>query len=469
MKSRRTNRRDFITKSALAATGLSLGLNSISAAGSGFLGANDKIRVGFIGVGNRGSQLLKLFMSQPDCEIAALCDLYEPYLMRDYSRVDKRYTEGSLGKGGQIPKMGESFKNTVTRYNDYRKLLDDKSIDAVCIATPDHWHALQTIDALRAGKDVYVEKPLTQTIHEGRMMVKTQEDLKRVVAVGLNRRGNSLYQKLAKELNSGKIGKITVGRAAHINNMFPNGIGKLSPEAPPKDLNWDMWLGPRAFIPYKYNIAPYTFRWWSDYSSQMGNWGVHYMDVIRWLMGEKAPVAISAHGGKYVLDDDSTIPDTLQVTFEFASGSIILFSDYEVNSGPISTFGEIELRGTKGTLMANENAYKIVPATKGQFQTWDKLMDPEEYENVNRLLDDGSSAESTTALIRNFLDCIKSRKTPLCSLEEGHRSTSFAHLANIALATKTRLFWDADKELFTNSPEANKLLHYEYRKPWKLL
>jgi predicted dehydrogenase len=468
MKNNITSRRDFIAKTTLAATGLSFGLNTIPANGLGAPGPNDKIRVGFIGVGNRGTQLLRLFMAQPDCEVAALCDLYEPYLQRDYSKVDSRYTQGPLGKGGQIPKMGEKFPNNVTRYNDYRKLLEDRSIDAVCIATPDHWHALQTIDAIKSGKDVYVEKPLTATIHEGRSMVNAQVAGKRVVAVGLNRRGNAVYQKLSGIMSSGKLGKLTIGRAAHINNMFPDGIGKFSPEAPPKDFNWDMWLGPRPYIPYKYNIAPYTFRWWSDYSSQMGNWGVHYMDVIRWMMGERAPVAISAHGGKYVLNDDSTIPDTLQVTFEFASGSIIMFSDFEANSGSMVPFGEIEIRGTKGTVLAHEGAYKIVPATRGQFQTWDKLIEAEEYENVNRALDDGSSAESTSTLIRNFLDCIKSRQTPLCSLEEGHRSTSFAHLANIALATKTRLLWDADKEQFTNSTEANNLLHYEYRKPWKL-
>ncbi len=468
MYSKRTNRRDFIAKTTLAATGLSLGLNSVSANGLRIPGANDKIRMGFIGIGNRGSQLLKLFMTQPDCEVAALCDIYEPYLLRDYSKVDKRYTDGFLGKGGQIPKMGEIFSGKVTRYDDYRKLLEDKSIDAVCIATPDHWHALMTIDAIKAGKDVYVEKPLTATIHEGRSMVNTQVAHNRIVAVGLNRRGNPVYQKLSGIMREKRLGKVTVGRAAHVNDMYPNGIGKMNPEAPPRDFNWDMWLGPRAFIPYKYNIAPYTFRWWSDYSSQMGNWGVHYMDVIRWMMGEKAPVAVSAHGGKYVLDDDSTIPDTLQVTFEFASGSLILFSDYEANSGGMVPFGEIEIRGTKGTLLANESAYRIVPAKHGQFQSWDRLIEPEEYENVNRVLDDGSSAESTTALIRNFLDCIRSRQTPLCSLEEGHRSTSFAHLANIALATRTRLLWDADKEIFTNSSEANKLLHYEYRKPWKL-
>ncbi len=463
-----TNRRNFITKSTIAATGLSLGLKNFSSANPSIKGANDKIRVGFIGVGNRGSQLLKLFMLQPDCEVAALCDIYEPYLMRDRSKLDKRYTEGFLGKDGRIPKLDEVFTGKVTRYTDYRKLLEDKTIDAVCIATPDHWHAIITIDAVKAGKDVYVEKPLTQTIHEGRAMVNAQAETKRVVAVGLNRRGNSLYQKLAKEMHAGKIGKITVGRAAHVNNMFPDGIRKLNPEAPPKDFNWDMWLGPRAFIPYKYNIAPYAFRWWADYSSQIGNWGVHYMDVIRWLMNERAPIAVTAHGGKYVLNDDSTIPDTLQVTFEFASGALIIFSDYEASSGAVTTFGEIELRGTKGTLLASESAYKIQPTRAGQFQSWNRLIEPEEFENKDRPLDDGSSADSTGALIRNFLDCIKSRQTPLCPLEEGHRSTSFAHLGNIALATKTRLTWDADKEIFTNSAEANKLLHYEYRKPWKL-
>jgi predicted dehydrogenase len=466
---KKPSRRKFIAQSTAAATGLILGVQGFASAHPRILGANDKVRVGFIGVGNRGTQLLRLFMTQSDCEVTALCDVYEPYLLRDNSKVDKRYTEGYLGKGGQIPKMGEVFNGKVKRYSDYRKLLEDKDIDAVCIATPDHWHALQMIDAVNAGKDVYVEKPLTVTIHEGRSMVRAQAETKKVVSVGLNRRGNVLYQKLASELRSGKLGKMTVGRAAHVNNMFPDGIGKMGAAEPPKDLNWDMWLGPRAFRPYQFNIAPYTFRWWQDYSSQMGNWGVHYMDVTRWLMGERAPIAVSAHGGKYVLDDDSTIPDTLQVTFEFASGSIIMFSDYEANSGSMMPFGEIEIRGTKGTLQANENAYKILPARRGQFQTWDSLIEAEEFENQNRMLDDGSSAVSTTTLIRDFLDCIKSRNTPLCPLEEGHRSTSFAHLANIALATKSRLEWDAEKEVFINNNEANKMLHYEYRKPWSLV
>ena len=460
------NRREFMAKSAFAAGGITLGINAPGATESNrIIGANEKIRMGFIGIGNRGSQLLELFMQNKDVEIAAVCDIYEPYLLRDRSKVDPRYL---ADRAGQVPKMGEKFPNKPTLYNDFRKLLDDKTIDAVCIATPDHWHAIMMIEAVKAGKDVYVEKPLTQTIHEGRTMVNVWKASKQVVAVGLNRRGNNVYRKLAKEIASGKIGQVTVGRAARISNMFPNGIGKLMPEQPPKDFNWDMWLGPRAFRPYQYNMAPYMFRWWGDFSSQMGNWGVHYMDAMRWMMGEVAPVAISAHGSKYVLDHDGDIPDTMQVTFEFASKKMISFSIFETSGGEILPYGEIELRGTKGNVLASQDGYRIIPAKKGQFQNWNKQIEAEEFNVEGKELSDGSSSFATDALIRNFLDCIKTREVPLCSLEDGHRSTSFAHLANIAIATRERLQWDPEKEKFTNSDAANKLLHYEYRKPWKL-
>jgi predicted dehydrogenase len=464
---KQTSRREFLTKSALAAAGVTLGVNSLNASEyNRVTGSNGKIRMGFIGLGNRGSQLLAAFMKSPDVEIAAFCDVYEPYILRDRSKVDPRYIKEL---GGQIPRMGEAFPGKVKLYSDYRKLLEDKDIDAVCIATPDHWHAIMTIDALSAGKDIYCEKPLTITIREGRMMVEAQAGTKQIVAVGLNRRGNANYQKLSKEIPAGKIGKVTMARAARINNMFPSGIGRMKPEQPPKDLNWDMWLGPRAFRPYQYNISPYKFRWWSDYSSQMGNWGVHYMDVMRWMMGETAPVAITAHGGKFAVDDDRDIPDTMEVTYEFASGSIMTFSIVEAAAGPgMFQYGEVELRGTKGTLFADENGHRIFGSKPGQFQSWTTQVENESFDSKNMQLPDGSSGDSTGAVVRNFIDCVKSRNTPYCTLEEGHRSTSFAHLANIALAVKMRLEWDPVKEVFKNSEAANKLLHYEYRKPWKL-
>jgi len=462
----KTSRREFIARTGLVTAGVALGAPSLDASVyRRIAGANEKINVGFIGIGNRGSQLLELFMKQQDAQIAAFCEIYEPYLMRDRNMVEPRYINDL---GSSVPGMGEKIPNKVERYNDFRKLLDNRDIDAVVIATPDHWHAIQMISAVRAGKDVYVEKPLTATIHEGRAMVNAQAETNRVVAVGLNRRGAASYQKLAGEISSGKMGKISVGKAFRINNMYPDGIGKMSPETPPKDLNWDMWLGPRAYRPYQYNISPYKFRWWSDYSSQMGNWGVHYMDVIRWMMGEKAPVAISAVGGKFVVKDDRTIPDIMEVTFEFASGAIITFTINEASSGGLFQFGEIELRGTIGTINANENGYRIVPTKNGQFQKFNNTLNAEEFNIKDAQLPEGISGDSTGNLVKNFLDCIKSRSTPLCSIEDGHRSTSFAHLANIALATKTRLLWDPEKEIFTNSEEANNLLHYKYREPWKL-
>ena len=457
----KNNRRAFIRRSAVTTTGVSLGLHVLGApAIVSAQGANDRIRMGFIGVGNRGSQLLENFMSNRDVDIAAFCDVYEPYLTRDRTRVHKRFLD-ELGE--RIPQMGETFPSKVDTYKDFRKVLDRKDIDAVCIATPDHWHAIQAIMAMEAGKDVYVEKPLTITIHEGRRMVEAAKRTGRIVQVGLNRRGSTLYQELATRVRAGDIGKVTVARAYHISNMYPDGIGNARQEEPPDGFDWDMWLGPRERRPFQYNIHPYRFRWWSQYSSQMGNWGVHYLDVIRWLIGEQAPSAVTAHGGRYVLKDDRTIPDTMEVTFEFASGAVALFGIYEASGGEVFPVRgtEVEFRGTLANLFTNERSYQIEPCGNGQFQTRTITMEPEEKRP--------EQAENTTGnMVRNFLDCVKSRERCWCDLEEGHRSTTFAHLANIALETGTRIEWDARNERITNNAKANDLLHYRYRKPWTL-
>jgi predicted dehydrogenase len=420
--------------------------------------------MGFIGVGNRGTQLLDRFVEQPDVELGALSDVYEPYATRELSKVHPRWVAS-----GRTPRGAGPRPPNVAVHRDFRELLARTDVDAVCIATPDHWHAIQTIEAMEAGKDVYVEKPLTITLREGRRMVEVQERTGRVVQVGLNRRGSPVYRKLAPMVRDGLIGKVSVARAYRVSDMSPDGIGRLSPEDPPPGFDWDLWLGPRAVRPYQYNIAPYYFRWWKDYSSQMGNWGVHYMDAIRWMIGEQAPVAISAHGSKSALNDDRDIPDTMEVTFELPAGTMVVFGIYEASGGPGLPHGEIELQGTKGTLYVSERGYRIRPARPGQFQTWDRLMEPLEYEHEEKASSaDVGEGDSTVHLIRDFLDCVKSRGTPLCPLEEGHRSTSFAHLANIALETKSRIEWDPAAERVANVPAANDLLHYEYRQPWSL-
>ena len=454
-----SDRRKFIKHSALSTAGLAISTRVFSAPYSQkVIGSNDKIRIGFIGLGNRGSQLLNWFMKNKDVEVAAYCDVYEPYTLRDRSIVSKKYL-----RMGKVPKMNEKLVANVIRYKDYRKLLEQKDIDAVCIATPDHWHALQTINSFQADKHVYVEKPLTNTIKEGQEMIKAQKKFGKICAVGLNRRGSPIYQKLVKEVQRGLIGKVTTARAQRTSNMYPDGIGIFKPESPPKDFDWNMWLGPRAFKPYQYNIAPYFFRWWKEYSSQMGNWGVHYMDVIRWMMGESAPVAITASGGKYAVEDDRNIPDTMEVLFEMPSKSIIKFSIHEANGGGGIDGGEVELNGTKGNLIASQNGYKISPSKPGQFQSWTQPLEPlkKEFKGIG-------SNDSTENLIRNFLDCIKNGREPICPLEEGHRSTCFAHLANISLELDQRIEWDPVKEKIINNSKANDYLHYEYRAPWKL-
>ncbi len=459
MKAQNTSRRTFLKKSAMTATGVTLAMQTMGAPlVKNVLGANDKIRMGFIGVGNRGSQLLSRFMKNKDVDVVALCDVYEPYTLRDRSRVNKRWLKEL---GGRIPRMGEKFDHKVDTYSDFRKLLERKDIDAVCIATPDHWHALQTIMACEAGKDVYVEKPLTITILEGRRMIEAAKRTNRIVQVGLNRRGSTIYQELARQVGGGSIGKVSVARAYRISNMYPDGIGHVQPESPPVGFDWDMWLGPRSFRPYQYNIAPYRFRWWKDYSSQMANWGVHYLDLIRWLIGEQAPRAVTAVGGKYILQDDRTIPDTMEVTFEFPSGAVAIFGVYEAAGGKMFPYGEVEFRGTLANLYASARGYRIEATEDGQFQDRGALT-----ESVRKDLD--PSEDITVNLIRNFLDSVKSRKKPWCDLEEGHRSTTFALLANISLEVGKRLEWDAEKERITNCEEANQYLHYEYRKPWTL-
>jgi predicted dehydrogenase len=459
---RQRTRREFLKDSTAATTGMALGLHLLGTpAARAARSANEKVRVGFIGVGNRGTQLLHGFMAQDDVDVVALCDVYEPYLNRSHADISKSILDSI---GGRAPKMGETFPGQVAKYKDFRRVLDRDDIDAVVIATPDHWHAVQTIMACQAGKDVYVEKPLSVTVREGRKMVETAKRHNRIVQVGLHRRASQMYADLATQVQAGKIGKVTVARAYRVSNMAPSGIGRHPDKTPPKELDWDMWLGPRPKRPYKENLVLYKFRWWQAYSSQMANWGVHYCDAIRWVLNEQAPVSISAHGGRFAVDDDRTVPDTMEVIFELPSGVLLVFGQYEASGISPLADGEIEFRGTLGNLYPGSEGrgYKIVPSPGGQFQPREPRIEPEQHPA------DQGNTNLTVKHIRNFLDCVKTRKPTRCDLETGHRSTTFALLANIALATKSRLEWDPKAERFTNNKKANNLLHYKYRKPWKL-
>jgi predicted dehydrogenase len=420
-------------------------------------GANDRVRLGFIAVGNRGDQVLDGFLPHQDAEVVAVCDLLPAYL--DFA----------------ARKIGRPVK----QLKDYRALLDLREVDAVVISTPDHWHALQTIHACQAGKDVYVEKPVSLTVTEGRRMVEAAKKYRRVTQVGLQRRSAPWIREAADLVRAGEIGKVTVVRAFHIQNEWPTGIGRPADSQPPADFDWEAWLGPAPRKPYNKNRTFYRFRWFWDYSGgQLTNFGVHYLDVIQWALGQDSPTSVTAMGGLLSgMDDNREVPDTLEVMWMYPGGTLATFSQYNASAAPAGlNNGQIEFRGTKGTLYLRSNGYTIAPdATKRHEFPVNTPLDrtigrPWRNETV-RVIEpkkvDGAD-DTTTLHARNFIDCVRSRARTNCDLETGHRSTSGPLIGNIAYRTRMHLEWDGRAERFTNHAAANRLLSYEYRAPYRL-
>jgi predicted dehydrogenase len=448
---RKIDRRAFTTGAAALGAVAALGPGSLKA-----LGSNERVRLGVIGVGNRGDQLLDAFLPHKDAEVVALCDVYQPYLPAAQKKV-----------GGRASLFG-----------DYRKLLDRKDIDAVVIATPDHWHALQFVAACRADKHVYVEKPLSLTIGEGQKMVVVARETKRVTQVGLHRRSSANIREAVQLLQGGAIGKITVARCYHLRNESPLGIGSPADCEPPAGLSWDMWLGPAPAVRYNPNRCLYKFRWFWDYSGgQLTNFGTHYLDVIQWALGQDAPRGAFAAGGKYAIQDNREIPDTMEVVWEYEGGTLVTMSQFNANSSPGNLKGwELEFRGTKGTLLMQEGqGYAILPE---RVRTRDLPALSPLFRKENSEQSRASKAviaaaakkgrADTTDHTRNFLDAIKNGKPANCPVSVGHRSTSATLLAKMALRRGRYLAWDAKNERVVNDEEANKLLTYEYRAPWRL-
>ncbi len=419
------------------------------------LGANERVRLGFIGVGNRGDQLLDAFMVHKDAEVVALCDVYEPYLEAAQKKV-----------GGQAK-----------TYRDFRKLLDQPDLDAMVIGTPDHWHALQFVAACRAGKDVYVEKPLSLTIAEGRKMVEVAEETKRITQVGLHRRSTPFIREACELIQRGGIGKVTVAKCYHHRNESPMGIGNPADCDPPAGLDWDAWLGPAPKVPYNPNRCLYKFRWFYDYSGgQLTNFGTHYLDVIQWALGQDAPKAVFATGGKLAIDDNREVPDTMEAIWEY-DGTLVTFSQINANAAPGNNRGnEIEFRGTRGTMLIQEGSGSEIIPERVRTRELPALSPIARQANADqgravKLESEGMNVRGrseTADHARNFLDCLKSRQPANCPVAVGHRSTSATLLARIALIRRRYLTWDAKAERITNDAEANRLLAYEYRAPWRL-
>lgn len=448
-------RRDFARSAGVATA---LGYSRVP-------GANDRIRLGYIGLGNRGDQVHEAFLEHGDQQTVAVCDLRQDYM------------DLAVQKSRATPK----------RYNDYRKLLEDENVDAVVIATPDHWHALMLVDACNAGKDVYVEKPLSRTVMEGRKMVETAERTKRVVQVGTNRHSYKNYADAAALVQSGGIGHVIVAKMFHIANEWPNGLGNVPDGQPPSESEWDQWLGPAPKVPYNRNRAYYNFRWFFDYSGgQLTNFGVHYMDQIRWCLGKEFPKSVVAVGGKYAgIKDNREIPDTLTVIWEFDGPTQVIFEQCDANAAPHNlTNAEMELHGAKGTMYFRNADWQVVPENisdgyvgyaggKGYGNPLDRaggsagprkrLIEPVSVKGHRN-----AEPDNTTAHARNFLDCVKSRAKCNADIVTGHLSTTATLIGNVALKTRSFLEWDGRAERFTNNAAANEYLQYHYRAPYKL-
>ncbi|MGD0124159.1 MAG: Gfo/Idh/MocA family oxidoreductase [Terriglobia bacterium] len=441
------SRREF-GKQAIAA-GLATALSATRVQG-----ANDRIRVGFIGLGNRGDQVLDGFLVHRDAEVVAICDLHQPYL--DFA----------------AHKIG----NNPRQFKDYRRLLELKDIDAVAICTPDHWHTLISIEACEAGKDIYVEKPLSLVVAEGRKIVEAARRHQRVTQVGLMRRSSPVMKEAVDLLRSGGIGKITTIRSFHIQNEWPNGIGNPPDSDPPAGLDWDAWLGPAPKVPYNRNRAFYRFRWFYDYSGgQITNFGTHFLDFSHWALDVDAPLAVTAMGGKLAVQDNRQIPDTAEVMWTYPGGTLVTFSQFNTNASPADRRGStIEVRGTEGTMFLDWDGYEVIPEKVCEVDfpastPLDRKVD-EPWMKQRHTMIKASKVEGkdgTPEHARNFLDCVRSRKACHCDIEIGHRSTTTTLIADVALRSKSYLEWDRSEECFTNNPAANKYLRYEYRSPYR--
>ncbi len=415
-------------------------------------GPNDKVRIALIGAGSRGNQLLDTFLAQKDVDVVAVCDVDDRHATETAERI-KKHT------GGHLPKTAR----------EYRGMLDDKDVDAVVIATPDHWHALPTIQAVMAGKDVYVEKPIAHNVAEGRAMIRAAKKSDKIVAVGTQQRSSSHFQKAVDVVRSGKLGKVFWVQTWNYENISPVGLGRYPDSSPPPHVDYDRWLGPAPDRPFNVNRFHLLFRWYFDYAGgMMSDWGVHLNDIVLWAIDAKAPKTVSATGGIFTSDDDRDTPDTLQVIYEFPQCTLT----YSMRKGNGLKFNGhdygILFCGTDGSLMLDRAGYEVIP-DKVVLPYGIKLVHGDRKLREITLKDDKEKGvDGQPAHVRDFLDCLSSRKKPVCDLEIGHHSTNTCHLGNIAYKLGRKLVWDESTETFPNDAEANALLAREPRKGYEL-
>lgn len=424
------NRREFLSRSAL-------GLGALAMAGGvrAAVAPSEKVRVGLIGAGGMGRGDLATFFLNPEVECPVICDVDDAMIAETI-----RMVEGQRNAKPDVVK-------------DFRRVIDRDDVDVVLVATPDHWHALPTVYACQAGKDVYVEKPLGQCIDEGRAMLVAARENKRVVQMGTQWRSGEHYRAAVEYVQSGKLGRIRMVRAwAYLDWL--GGVGNPPDADPPAGVDYDMWLGPAPKRPFNPNRFHFNFRWYWDYAGGlMTDWGVHLLNICQWAMGPETPLRVTSAGGKYVLDDNTETPDTQVTVFDFPEYTLLFEHQILGGIGPNGKPHGMLFSGTDATLTVDEGGWWVTPEPKKK--------------DVSEVRGD-AGRDARPAHVRNFLDCVKSREEPVENLEIGHFVSTVAHLGNLAFRTRSEIHWDAENECAINNPAANRLVACNYREPWTL-
>lgn len=440
------SRRHFIKGSSLAAIAAGLTPGRGAAAEARTVAPGDRVRFGVIGCKGMGWADMRSALKTAGVECVALADV-------DQSVLDERARDAAEA-GGTTPRL----------YRDYRKLLDDRDVDAVIVGTPDHWHCLILVDALAAGKHVYVEKPVANSIEEARVMLAAARRSGRVVQVGQWQRSAPQYQQALKMVRSGALGKIRLVKAwAYQGWMKP--VPVLPDSAPPAGVDYDMWLGPATKRPFNRNRFHFNFRWFWDYAGGlMTDWGVHEIDVALWVMDAKAPRSVMASGGKVGYPDDaSETPDTLQAVFEYDGFNMLWEHATGIDGGNYGRTEGIAFIGNSGTLVVNRGGWELLPETAevdGQRRYRMEALPPWRPGDVQAL-------DLHTA---NFVEAIRRKDVSLlaCGLESGSVAASNAHMGNIAFKVGRKVYWDPATGSFKGDTEANALVVPRYHNGWTL-
>jgi predicted dehydrogenase len=418
------NRRHFLSSAAAAGVGLGL------SAATNVLGANDKkLIVGIMGTGGRGTGHAQSFAHMPNVEVAYCCDA-------DRDRAGKA-AEAVNKIAGKTPQAVQ----------DYRKVLDDKAVDILVVATCNHWHGPATILACTAGKHVYVEKPCSHNPHEGELMVAAARKNNRLVQMGNQRRSWPKIIEAMQRLKDGVIGKAYFAQAWYLNTR--GAIGKGLSAAAPAGLDYDLWQGPAPRKPFRTNYLHYNWHWfWHWGNGELGNNGIHMLDVCRWGLGVEYATHVTSTGGRYRYDDDQETPDTNVVTFTFPERKSISWEGLSCSRPPSGKFADVLFHGEKGTLAIEDSGYTI----------FDK--------EGKKLKNDGGEGGDGVHL-GNFLAAVRGEKTLNSEIEEGHKSTLLCHIGNIAYRVGRALNCDAKTGHILDDKDAEALWTREYEKGWE--